>query len=107
MNIPSSESLYEQVRSSDNTKIPQCVKDLVYLSMLTSRIDEIYINTERLTGLLKIINTIENRDSVDELNTAIENLIKTISISVADITEKYETLEEEAASLTEKLSKLN
>ena len=107
MNIPSSESLYEQVRSSDNTKIPQCVKDLVYLSMLTSRIDEIYINTERLTGLLKIINTIENRDSVDQLNTAIENLIKTISISVADITEKYETLEEEAASLTEKLSKLN
>lgn len=107
MNIPSSESLYEQVRSSDNTKIPQCVKDLVYLSMLTSRIDEIYINTERLTGLLKIINTIENRDSIDELNTAIENLIKTISISVADITEKYESLEEEAASLTEKLSKLN
>lgn len=107
MNIPSSESLYEQVKSSDSTKIPQCVKDLIYLSMLTSRIDEIYISAERLTGLLKIINTIENRDSIEEVNMAIENIIKTISVSVADITEKYETLEEEAMKLTEKLSKLN
>jgi hypothetical protein len=107
MNIPSSESLYEQVKLSDNTKIPQSLKDLIYLSMLTSRIDEIYIHTERLTGLLKIINMIENRESVEELNVAIENLIKTISIQVADITEKYESLEEEAAVLTIKLSNLN
>jgi hypothetical protein len=107
MVIPSSESLYEQVKLSDNTKIPQILKDLIYLSMLTSRIDEIYIHTERLAKLLRIINSIENRESVEELNNVVEKLIKAMSIQVAEITEKYESLEEEAAALTVKLSNSN
>lgn len=104
MTIPTSESIYKEMNQR-TSGLPQEVKDLVTLGMLTSRIDEIFIQTERLTGLLEIINKIQNRDSNEELNATIECLIKTISVGVANIVEQHESLDEEAALLTEKLSK--
>ena len=62
MTIPTSESIYKEMNQR-TSGLPQEVKDLVTLGMLTSRIDEIFIQTERLTGLLEIINKIQNIDN--------------------------------------------